>query len=220
MGTLQSSPSALPHALRRQAAVAVALSGVVFVLLAWRYAGNSTPGRLDNRSQSLIDSIGPGDTRGGDLLMGVGDAWSVVVLSLLLAGICVALRLRRLAVVAVVGPGLAGLLTTVSKPLIGRTLDGDFAYPSGHAGGATALGLVAALVVVSVMRPGPAAAGLLVAAGAVLLGGSMAFLLVAGDVHYPTDAIGGFCAAVVAVLGSALAVDALGLLRDRRTGAG
>lgn len=209
MSLLAAGPAALPIAQRRRAAVAVALSGTVFLVLAGRYAGNSAPGRLDGRSQTLIDAIGPGGSRAGDVLIALGDAWSVVALSLLLAGICAALGRRRLAVIAVAGPGLAGLLTTVTKPLIGRTLDGDFAYPSGHAGGATALGLVTALLVVSLVRPGPAAECLLVAAGAVAAGGGMGFLLVAGDVHYPTDVIGGFCVAVAVVLGSALALDSL-----------
>ena len=68
---------------------------------------------------------------------------------------------------AVVGPGLTGVCTTLLKPALGRTIEGGFAFPSGHTGGATSLGLVAALLVISLLRPGRGGALAILAAGAV-----------------------------------------------------
>ena len=94
------------------------------------------------------------------------------------------------------------------KPLIGRTIEGGgFIYPSGHTGAATALGLVAALLLVNVLRAGPRVGAALLAAGALLAGGGMAVAVVVGRFHYPTDAAGGFCTAVVMVLGTALLLE-------------
>jgi undecaprenyl-diphosphatase len=144
----------------------------------------------------------------------VGSPAVVVTVALSLAGLCLWLGHRRLALLAVAGPGLTGLITTLSKPLIGRTIDGDLAYPSGHAGGATAIGLVTALVLVAVLRPSPTRAGAILAAGALVAGGAVAVLLVAANWHYATDAVGGICTAITAVLGSALALDAAGRSGD------
>ncbi|HZG90710.1 MAG TPA: phosphatase PAP2 family protein [Pseudonocardia sp.] len=108
---------------------------------------------------------------------------------------------------AIVGPGLTGLATTTLKPLIGRTFNGEFAFPSGHTGGATALGLVAALLVIRAVRAEHAAGATLVAVGTVVSGGTMALALIGGQEHYPTDTVGGFFVAVAVVLLSALTID-------------
>jgi membrane-associated phospholipid phosphatase len=110
-------------------------------------------------------------------------------------------------VLAIVGPGLTGVATTTLKPIIGRTIDGDFAYPSGHTGGATALGVVAALLLIAVLRTTTRTSALLIAAGALVSGGTMALALVADRAHYATDTLGGFCVAVAVVLTSALAIE-------------
>ena len=213
IGLLRSGPPALPRALFLPAAAAVVLSTTVFAVLAARYGGGARPGRLDDRSQLLVDSALSGRIRPVGLLIGLGDPTVVVVTAVLLAGLCLWLGRRRLALLAIAGPGLTGLVTTLTKPLVDRTLDGDLAYPSGHTGGATALGLVAALLVVSLLEPRPAGGVLTVAGGGLVAGGGMAILLVARDWHYPTDTIGGFCAAVAAVLGSALILEMLALRR-------
>lgn len=189
----------------------VAGSAVVFGFFAERYGGNSAPGRIDRHSMALIE-MWEFDT--GRTVIGLGDATSVVLLALVTAGLCLWTGRNRLAVLAVVGPGLTGGVTTVAKPLIGRTLDGDFAYPSGHAGGATALGLVLAMLVASLVGRGWVVSALIIVAGGALSGGVMGYVLSAQDAHYPTDSIGGSCVAVTAVVGSALVLD--WLLDSRR----
>ena len=179
---------------------------LVFAVLAERYGGEASARWLDHRLQSLVGASGPVRSV-SDLLIVFGSALSVVVLALLLTGLALALGHRRLAVLTIVGPGLTGLATVLLKPLIGRTFNGEFAFPSGHAGGATALGIVAALLLIGVLRTRLRTSAVLLAGGAVLSGGTMAFALVASRDHYPTDTIGGFCMAVGVVLASALIIE-------------
>lgn len=194
----------------------VVVAALVFTVLAVRYAGDSMSGRLDGRLQALV-SLWTGDSertwRDATL---IGNPLPVIVLATLLTGICLALRRWRIAILAIVGPGLTGVATTLLKPAIGRTIDGGLAYPSGHTGGATSLGLVTALLVISLVRPGPRAGAALLAAGALVAGTGMAIALVAGDIHYPTDTVGGFCTAVAMVLGSALVIEWAAERRARR----
>jgi membrane-associated phospholipid phosphatase len=135
------------------------------------------------------------------------DPVPLVVIIVLLATVCLVLGRRRLAVLAVVGPALTGVATTVLKEVVGRTKNGDLAYPSGHGGAATAVALVAGLLLVSVIRVRLWAAVGLVAGLTVLVGGGMAVAMTLTNYHYLTDTLGGFCAAVAVVLGLALLLE-------------
>ena len=192
-----------PPGLRAPAAAVAVLALLVFGVFAARYADASSPGRLDRQVQLLVNHV----WSPADAVIFFGSPQAVVVLALLLAGLALALRRRRLAVLAIVGPGLTGVATTTLKPVIGRTIDGSFAFPSGHTGGATALGVVTALLLITVVRTTAGASALLLSAGALASGGAMAVALVADGVHYPTDTLGGFCVAIAVVLASALAIE-------------
>jgi membrane-associated phospholipid phosphatase len=195
----------LPPGLRTPAASASVLALLVFGFFAARYADDSSAGRLDRRVQGLVRN-GPSLP---DAVVFFGNPITVAVLAVLLAGFALALGHRRLAVLAVVGPGLTGLATTALKPLIGRTIDGGLAFPSGHTGGATALGVVAALLLIAVLRTATGTSALLIAAGALVSGGAMALALVSDHIHYATDTVGGFCVAVAVVLTCALVIERL-----------
>ena len=151
-------------------------------------------------------------------------AWSIplpfAVLIAMLAGACLALRRPRLAVLAVTGPVLTGVATTVLKPVFDRTKNGEPVYPSGHMGAATALALVAALLLVSVIHLRPWLEVLLVVATTALVGAGMALAMTVTRYHYPTDAVGGFCTAVAVVLGVALLLDRAPPRRRSRTDTG
>ncbi len=128
---------------------------------------------------------------------------AVVVLAVL---VVVFLRLgnRRAAVLAVAGPGVTVAVTTVVKPLVGRTInDGYLSFPSGHTASATAFALIATLVVVG---RNPARAWLL-AVVPTAAGAAMAWAQVLLNAHYPTDTIGGFCAALAIVPAVAWVID-------------
>ena len=205
--TAAAPPVLVPTALRRPLILAVALAAVVFTVLAVRYAGTSGAGAFDAPLGALLVSFGVAHHRIAHFTAALGSPFSVITLALLLATLSYRLDRRRLAVLAVLGPGVTGVLTTVLKPVLGRTIGDGFAYPSGHTGGATALGLVAALLVISLIRPGRAAGTAIVAASGVLCGGVVGSAMVAIGAHYPTDVVGGFCTAVAVVCGAALAID-------------
>lgn len=196
----------LPPGLRASAAAVSVLALLVVGGFAARYADDSTAGRLDRRIQWLVGH--PGTTPSlPDIVIAFGGPDGTVVLAVVLCCIALALGHRRLAVLAIVGPGLTGVATTTLKPIIGRTFEGAFAFPSGHTGGATALGVVAALLLVTVLRTSTGASAVLIVTGAVLFGGTMALALVADRAHYATDTLGGFGVAVAVVLTSALVIE-------------
>lgn len=186
---------------------AVAGAMLVFCVLAARYKGSSTAGQLDVHAESAVKTVTPSGGWQLRVLTSLGDPLPVIALAVLLSVMALALGRRRLALLAIVGPGLTGTATIVLKPLIGRVFKGFLAYPSGHTAALTALGLVAALLLVSVLHVGPTAGTALLAAGALLPGGAMAVAVIAYDWHYATDTVGGFCTAVAVVLGSALLIE-------------
>ncbi|GAA0909323.1 phosphatase PAP2 family protein [Pseudonocardia zijingensis] len=196
----------LPPALRVPAAVTAVLALLVFGVFAARYADGSAAGRLDRHLQVLV-ALADGAPSLSDAVVAFGNPDSVVMLALALCGIALLLGHRRLAVLAIVGPGLTGVATSTLKPIIGRTIEGEFAYPSGHTGGTTSLGIVVALLLVAVLRPTPGTSAVLIGSGAVLPGGAMALALVADGDHYATDTLGGFCVAIAIVLTCVLVIE-------------
>lgn len=115
---------------------------------------------------------------------------------------------QRAAVLAVAGPAAVVVVTSAMKPVVGRTInDGFLSFPSGHTAVATAYALVVMLAVGRQLW-----AVLVVAFAAAVL---MAWSQVLLNAHYPTDTVGGFCAALAVVPTVAWAVDRVDL---RRTG--
>lgn len=206
----------VPRAVRRPVLGVVAVAAVAFTVMAARFAGTSEAGGVDRRVDAVVDPIDDAHVRVFHRIAVLGSPLAVVTLAFLLAGVCLALSRYRLAALAIVGPGVTGVCTTLLKPTLGRTIDGAFAFPSGHTGGATSLGLVAALLLLCLLRPGRSGWLAVLAAGAVVVGGGVGAALVATNAHYPTDTIGGFCTAVVVVLGGALVFDRVAAVRDRR----
>lgn len=213
-------PAVLPVGFRAPALVAVPVAVAVLVALAVRYAGEHTGAPLDQRIDPWI----------GNLASGYWITWRivalaspppVVVMAFVLAALAVARHRHRLALLAVVGPGLTGLLTLTLKPLIGRTLNGLDTFPSGHTGGATAIALVASLLVVDLLPAAHRIRFVLVPGVTVLVACCVGAAMVAESLHYATDVVGGFCVAVSSVLGLALVLERLPvrrLLRARDQG--
>jgi membrane-associated phospholipid phosphatase len=111
-------------------------------------------------------------------------------------------------VLTVLGVVVTVAVTTVLKPLVGRTIHGEFlSYPSGHTAMATALALVIGLLLTDRLALGRAAAVALALGLALVAGVAMGWAEVALGAHYPTDAAGGFCAALAAVPGTAWVLD-------------
>jgi len=214
--TTATPPLLVPGPLRRPVALLASVAAVAFAILAARYAGTSTASGVDTRVDAVVDPVGTAHHWLVRHTAALGSPPSVIALAFALSALCLLLGRRRLAVLAVVGPGLTGVCTTLLKPALGRTIEGGFAFPSGHTGGATALGLVTALLVISLVRPGWVGGIAIVAAGGVLCGGLVGAAMVASNAHYPTDTVGGFCIAVVMVCGAALVLDRVATYRARR----
>lgn len=180
--------------------VCVLLAGLLGLL----FAGESTPSAVD---RWVLDTV-PDAFAFAALVDLVGELVGFVLAMTLLAAACLALGRRRLAVLALVGPGLSAVVTTLLKPVVGRTINGGFlSYPSGHTAVATALAIVLALLVVDLLQPRRLVAVLLLAGAAVIAGAAMGWSQVLLSAHYATDTLGGFCTAVAVVTATALLVD-------------
>lgn len=140
---------------------------------------------------------------------------------LIVVVIVVAALARRweVVVLAVVGPGVALLMTEiVLKPLVHRTLVAEpalgsnvvnSAYPSGHE-----TGLVSLLVVLGLLLPRwPMTRAARATWAAVLVIWALlgAVGLVRGNYHYATDTVGGIGVAVAVVGAAALTIDQAGV---------
>jgi len=221
-GTVGPVPSAdrtlLPPGSRRAAAVVAVLAATAVAVLAAQYAGDRTAGRVDGHLDRAVDALPSSGSAAARAVTVLGSPPVVTVAAGVLALLCLAARRPRAAVLAVGGPGLTGLITTFAKPVVDRTIGhhDTLAFPSGHTGGATALSLVCALLLAAALDLEPRGTAVLAATGAVVTGGLVGTGMVVGGAHYPTDVVGGFCAAVAAVLGVALVLDAA-VLRSRTT---
>ncbi|MCA1677244.1 MAG: phosphatase PAP2 family protein [Actinobacteria bacterium] len=215
----RDGPPALPAPLGGPLVLVAILAALVFTVFATRYADEVAAGRLDTWAQTAVEGLLPEPGRGPLLIDFVGEPLSMIVLVGLLVAVCLAVGRRRLAVVAVAGLGVTGVVTTVLKPVVGRTIHGGFlSYPSGHTAAATALALVVMLLVVDLLGAGRLPGVLLILSGAGVTGGVMALSQVALGAHYPTDTIGGLCAAVVVVPAMAYLVDRFPEPRLGKTG--
>lgn len=194
-------------ARRRPALVVMAACTFVLIGLGASYSGESDPRWLDRRALNVTRGWFPERPAAARAVIDLFDPSQLLVIVALLTATCLALGRRRLAILAVLGPGVTGVVTTLLKSLFDRTKNGDLAYPSGHMGAATALGLVAALLIVNLIEVRLRTATILVVAVTMLVAGGMTFALTVTNYHYLTDAIGGFCTAVTVVLGLALVID-------------
>lgn len=199
----------LDPTLRRPAAIAALLGAAVVVFLGVRYAGESAAARFDERVRDVVDRIPAGRGSLADLLWSVGDPVTAAVVASCLAAVFLATGRRRLAVVALLGPFLSGVSTTLLKPVFDRTFDGNggLAFPSGHTAAIMTLAVVGMLGVVSLLRLSPGWSAAVAAAGVLVAATATGLALTALDLHYPTDIAGGFGTALAVVLGVSLAID-------------
>ena len=207
MRSATAGPTALPNSLRRAAAWVAAAAAVAVGALGVRYEGLSRSSHTDRVLDRAVQSSVPDKERLFSLHPLPGQPALGDPAGRPARGARVVLSRRRLAVLAVLGPGLTGVATTVLKPVFDRTLGGAPAYPSGHTAALTALAIVTALLLVSLIRVGTVWKAVLVGLAALGAGLAMAVTLTVLDIHYPTDTIGGFGTAVAVVLAAALVLD-------------
>ena len=191
---------------RRRALVIVVVAVLITSALGVRYAGDSHPAWLDQVALSAAREWFPMPRGLAMVVIGLYDLVPLVISIALLAGVCLALARRKLAVLAVAGPVLTGIATTVVKPVIERTKNGDLSYPSGHMGSAVAVAVVVSLLLVSMLGARRWVSVVAVAIP-VMWGVTVGLAMTVTNYHYWTDAVGGFCVAVAVVLGLALLID-------------
>jgi undecaprenyl-diphosphatase len=188
--------------------VVALLAAAVVVVLAVHYAGTAGPGRVDRHVDEWLQAHLGAHAR---LAHDVANLANVPVAGALIAALATACLLRgwrRGAVLAVVGPTLAGAITQyLLKPLVDRTIGAGLAFPSGHTTGAVAIALVVVILALRARLHRAARIALVVAAVVYAVGIPVA--LVVGRFHYATDTVGGACVASATVLTVALVVDAV-----------
>ncbi|MGW3962187.1 phosphatase PAP2 family protein [Amycolatopsis sp. NPDC005003] len=205
---VRTAPPALPPALRTSLAMTAALATAVLVALGILHFRDSSLTGID---AAILPSIYPVEPPWRYVALAIdfgGEPVGSVILIALLSALCWLVHRIRAAVLTVLGVVVTVAVTTVLKPLVGRTIHGEFlSYPSGHTALATALALVIALLLTERLGLGRAAALVLVLALTVVAGLAMGWAEVALGAHYPTDALGGFCAALAAVPVTAWVLD-------------
>ncbi|GHE97584.1 membrane protein [Amycolatopsis deserti] len=201
----------MPATVRRPLLVLAIPAAITVVVLAVHFAGTHAAGALD---RWILDASGgaipfPSQQRvtakGLDF---AGEPAGAALLVTALIALCLVLGHRRAAVLAVLGPGLSVAVTTLLKPVVGRTINGPhLSYPSGHTAVVTAMVLVFAFVLVDRLRLRTPAATAVVLYAAVTTGAAEAWAQYGMVVHYPTDTLGGFCVALAVVPTTAWLVD-------------
>lgn len=186
------------------AAVAIAALGV-------RYARTHTPGRLDRHLDDSIQRRVAGHPHLLVRVIEVADPGSVIVICVLLFALFMLMNRTRLAVLAVLGPALAGgLVDLVLKPLFDRHLGSMLSFPSGHTAATASLALVVIFAMIGPSRlPWPSVLRWLIALAATASVPVIAIALIGGGYHYATDTLGGLLVAIACVLSVALLIDAI-----------
>ncbi|WP_406640419.1 phosphatase PAP2 family protein [Amycolatopsis sp. WGS_07] len=203
---LKTSPLALPVVLRTPSLVLAALGFLTLIALAVRFAGHSVPSAFDAPLLPGPDLIGDPWWYFATAIDFCGEPLGAALILVLVIGGCLLTHRLRTAVLAVAGCGLTVVVTSVLKPLTGRTIHGSYlSFPSGHTAFATALALTGAYVLAG--RSSRVAAVAWTLGLALVFGFLMAWAEVGLGAHYPTDTIGGFAAALAIVPVTAYWVD-------------
>jgi undecaprenyl-diphosphatase len=195
---------ALPTRVGPPLAVVSVVAAIALVVMGFMFAGQSVGVSLDIGIRAYLRSLQQPWHQIALVIDWTGEPVGAAVVLTTLVVVCLRRGNRRMAVLAVAGPAAAVAVTTGMKPLVGRIVNEWFlSFPSGHTASATAFALVATLLVVS---RNPARAWLLVVVP-VLAAAAMAWAQILLNAHYPTDTIGGFCAALAVVPAVAWAID-------------
>lgn len=196
----------LPRRLVRSAVVLSIACGVVLLALAIRYRGSHEPGRFDERAYGYLATWGMPRVALTHAVDAVPPALGLLIV--VLATVLASRRQWRPAALAALGPGLALVVTEAGKRVVGRTLHGMPALPSGHTTGvASVVATIAVLWIARARHVGRAAffSLLAVTVGAAAMGVGM----VALRFHYATDIIAGYCVGIAVPLAVAFAIDSV-----------
>ncbi len=216
MSTVTSGPDGIPPALssgiRAPLVIAGVVGALVAVTLAVIFAGETTRSSLDAWAAAALQL--PPSSPAYDvswILQSLGDPIPALIFMLLLGAACLRCGRGRLAALAVAGPLAADMIVIVTKHITGRTIHhGSLTYPSTHTAQSAAFAMVTAMLIAALLRLDGGAAAVLVLGAAVVGALVMGWALVAGDVHYATDVLGGLCVAIAVVPVAAWCTDVVG----------
>src|SRR5215472_3225313 len=208
----------LPPSARRPAALILAICVLVTAFLGALFAHQTQPGWLD----AAIDTrLGHSVFAHWALLrrasiFGSPHPMAVMTAALVLA--CLATRRWRGALLALIAVPAAEVVTEyLLKPLVGRVLNGNLVYPSGHTTGVFVLATVVAVLLTGPLRPPvPRMVRLVLVVAAYLIASATATAMIAMGFHYFTDTAGGAAVAIGTVLATALTIDKLAGLQAQR----
>lgn len=204
----------LPAAVRPLATALVAVCVVLTVFLGVSFAHQRRAGWLDTSVDTRVRALLGGHPVLQNRMSGLGDRRPMIAMTGALLLACLATRRVRGAVLVAAAVPVAEWLTERLKPLIGRTLLGDYSLPSGHTTGVFAVAVAFAVLLADPPRPRmPVALRVLVALAALLVAGAVAAALVGMHAHYATDTVAGAAVATAVVLATALILDRVGPLR-------
>lgn len=199
---------------RRPVTVVAASAAFGLALLIAGHAGLEGPTVVDDQLDARVrDVTDPFRAELRHLVRLLGPR-TVVVTAAGLGLLCLALRRPRLAAVALGGPVLAGICTTALQPVVGRTLEGGFALPSGHTSGVTAVATAGLLVAMNLAGERARAVAYIGTPMVIAVSATMGVALVANRLHYASDVAAGFCTAIAVVLGTAIVADVWVSARD------
>jgi membrane-associated phospholipid phosphatase len=198
----------LADTIRRPVAVVAVLGVLTAAALAVLYSGQTGPGRLDRWAGPWLEHSAFVGRRPALYLDLLGNHPGAALMITSLVAVCAVWRDWRLTLLAVAGPGATIAMTTVAKPVIGRTIHGGYlSYPSGHTALFTAVAYVLALLVARRLRLGRLPAMLVILGAAGAAGVAMAWAEAGLTAHYLTDTIGGLGAAAAIVPATAWLID-------------
>lgn len=183
------------------------VAAAVLVVLSVRYAGVEGADSWDHPLDAIARWLVPGS---GDALRPAVFLFGPVSTALVSAVLAVASLLWghvRLAVLCVLAPMATAAVTLALQALVGRSLNGGDALPSGHTAAATCTVLVAVVVIRGLIARRGIWINWLTVIAVVGVPATMSVALISNDLHVATDAVAGFCAALVVVLGTAIGID-------------
>jgi membrane-associated phospholipid phosphatase len=200
----QSVVLALPERARKPLLVTAALGALTVVVLGVLFAHETVGTAADVTIRESLQKLYSPWRQIALIIDYTAEPVGAVIMFTTLVLVFRKLGHHRAALLVLAGPGLAIVITTGLKPLVGRDINNGFlAFPSGHTATATAVTLVAMLVVVE--RTKVNVAWVFVAATAAGL--AMAWAQVLLNAHYPTDTLGGYATALAAVPAAAWVID-------------
>lgn len=185
--------------LRRATTVVAIVAAVLVAALGVLYLAGGSLGGFDGRAAPW-DGLRQPWYAIALVIDFCGEPVGSTILTAAVVVICLVLRRIRMAVLTVAAICLTVGMTTVLKPVVGRTIHGDYlSFPSGHTAFATAFALIVTLLVIDVRGLGGRGGLVLGLALVIPAGAAEGWAQVMLSAHYPTDTLGGFCAALAIV---------------------